>query len=65
MDADSILKEYRNGDSETRLSLFLDYRDFRDEFMGIETASDRSIKEKTHCGKEKTWYCPILSIFAN
>ncbi len=36
MDIDRILDAYRNGDEDTRLSLFLGYRELRDEFSCIE-----------------------------
>ncbi len=36
MDIDRILRDYRNGDEDRRLSLFLSYRDLRDEFSRIE-----------------------------
>lgn len=34
----SILDNYRNGDFEQRLTLFLNYRDIRDEFIKIDEA---------------------------
>lgn len=37
-DITSILNQYRGGDFEQRLSLFLNYRDIRDEFMKIDEA---------------------------
>ncbi len=64
MNINSILKEYPNGDFETRLSLFLNYRDFRNEFIGIEAASDKLIKEAAY-REEKICYCPIPNISAN
>ena len=32
----SIIKNYRNGDFETRLTLFLNYRDLRKQFTEID-----------------------------
>ncbi len=48
MNTNSILTEYRNGDFETRLSLFLNYRDFRNEFIKI----DHSESDRKSAGKE-------------
>jgi hypothetical protein len=44
MEFDEALDEYRNGDADKRLSLFLTYRDLRDEFSRIdrEKAVDES-----------------------
>jgi hypothetical protein len=45
MDIEQVLHDYRNGDEEKRLSLFLFYREFRDEFSWIdeqERPADRS-----------------------
>lgn len=36
MELDCALDEYRNGDADKRLALFLTYRDFRDEFGRID-----------------------------
>jgi hypothetical protein len=36
MDIEQVLHDYRNGDEEKRLSLFLFYREFRDEFSRID-----------------------------
>jgi hypothetical protein len=36
MDSEQVLDAYRNGDEDIRLSLFLAYRDLRDEFGRIE-----------------------------
>ena len=36
MDSERVLVAYRNGDEDERLSLFLAYRDLRDEFSRIE-----------------------------
>jgi len=36
MESDQVLDEYRNGDADKRMSLFLYYRDLRDEFNRIE-----------------------------
>lgn len=39
MDIEKVLDEYRNGDEGKRLSLFLAYRDLRDDFSRIEEES--------------------------
>ncbi len=36
MDINRILEAYRHGDEDKRLSLFLGYRELRDEFSRIE-----------------------------
>jgi len=36
MDFECVLDDYRNGDEDERISLFLAYRDFRDKFSRIE-----------------------------
>ncbi len=36
MDIERVLDVYRNGDEETRLALFLGYRELRDQFSLIE-----------------------------
>ncbi len=36
VDIDQIFRDYRNGDEDRRLSLFLSYRDLRSEFSRIE-----------------------------
>jgi hypothetical protein len=36
MQIDQVLEEYRQGDADKRLSLFLYYRELRDEFACIE-----------------------------
>jgi hypothetical protein len=36
MNSERVLKEYRAGDEGKRVSLFLAYRDLRDEFSCIE-----------------------------
>lgn len=36
MDREQVLDEYRNGDEGKRLSLFLAYRDLRDDFTRVE-----------------------------
>ncbi len=42
MDINAVLEEYRKGDDGKRLSLFMAYRDLRDQFERIEqeTAHD-------------------------
>lgn len=44
MNKKQVLQDYRNGDAEKRLSLYLYYRDLRKEFSCIdgETELDRS-----------------------
>jgi hypothetical protein len=42
MDIDRILKDYRTGDEEKRLNLFLSYRDLRDEFSSIDEETERA-----------------------
>lgn len=39
MDIETVLAEYRNGDDGKRLSLFLAYRELRDQFSSIEQDS--------------------------
>jgi hypothetical protein len=39
MNIEKVLEEYREGDDGKRLSLFLAYRELRDQFSGIEQAS--------------------------
>jgi hypothetical protein len=41
-DITSILNQYRGGDFEQRLTLFLNYRDIRDEFVKIDEAELRA-----------------------
>jgi hypothetical protein len=36
MEIEQVLNEYRNGDEDTRLCLFLTYRELRDELSGID-----------------------------
>lgn len=36
MEIERILDDYRNGDEDKRLSLFLTYRELRDEFAVID-----------------------------
>lgn len=36
MKIDQVLTEYQRGDADKRMSLCLYYREFRDEFSGIE-----------------------------
>ncbi len=36
MDTEQVLDAYRNGDEDKRLSLFLGYRDLRNEFTRID-----------------------------
>ncbi len=36
MDIEKVLNDYRSGDEDKRLSLFLFYRDLRDEFSSID-----------------------------
>ena len=40
MDIEKVLNEYRNGDESKRLSLFLAYRELREQFEQIEEASE-------------------------
>lgn len=40
MDIDRVLDDYRNGDEDRRISLFLAHRDLRDEFGRIEQDSE-------------------------
>jgi hypothetical protein len=39
MNIEKALDEYRNGDDSKRLSLFLAYRELRDQFSSIEQES--------------------------
>jgi len=39
MDIEKLLEEYRDGDDGKRLSLFLTYRELRDQFDSIEQES--------------------------
>ena len=39
MNIEKALEEYRNGDDSKRLSLFLAYRELRDQFESIEQES--------------------------
>jgi len=39
MDTEKVLEEYRDGDDSKRLSLFLAYRELRDQFSSIEQES--------------------------
>ncbi len=39
MNIEKVLDEYRNGDDSKRLSLFLTYRELRDNFSRIEQES--------------------------
>ncbi len=41
IDIENVLDDYRKGDENKRLSLFLDYRDLRDYFSRIEQESSR------------------------
>lgn len=38
MNISSVLDDYRNGDFDQRLTLFLNYRDIRQEFIEIDEA---------------------------
>lgn len=39
MNTEKVLEEYREGDDSKRLSLFLAYRELRDQFSSIEQES--------------------------
>jgi hypothetical protein len=39
MDIRQVLEDYRNGDDGKRLSLFMTYRELREQFAGIEQES--------------------------
>ncbi len=39
MDTEKVLEEYKNSDDGKRLSLFLTYRELRDQFCSIEQES--------------------------
>ena len=39
MNIEKVLEDYRNGDDGKRLSLFLAYRELRDQFSSIEQES--------------------------
>ncbi len=39
MNMEKVLEEYRDGDDSKRLSLFLAYRELRDQFSSIEQES--------------------------
>lgn len=39
MDKEKVLEEYQNGDDGKRLSLFLTYRELREQFWRIEANS--------------------------
>ena len=39
MNTEKVLEEYRDGDDSKRLSLFLAYRELRDQFSSIEQES--------------------------
>lgn len=39
MNIEKVLEEYRDGDDSKRLSLFLAYRELRDQFSSIEQES--------------------------
>jgi len=47
-----IIEEYRNGDFEQRLSIFLCHRSMRDEFMRIEQQEDQ---EPTTGNETNAW----------
>ena len=44
MEIDDVLTKYREGDADQRLSLFLTYRELRDEFSHID---DETVVEQT------------------
>ena len=44
--AKHILEEYKQADMETRMNLYLFYRDVRQEFTDIERIEEGSIKPK-------------------
>lgn len=48
MDIEQILDAYRSGDTDKRLSLFLGYRELRDEFNRIEQddGTDRPLEKR-------------------
>ena len=41
MNKEQVLQDYRDGDAEKRLSLFLYYRDLRNEFNCIDAEKER------------------------
>ena len=43
---DHILEEYRHGDTQTRMNLYLFYREVRQEFTDIEKIEEGSMKKK-------------------
>ena len=48
MKIDQILDEYRQGDANKRMSLFLYYRGLRDEFTCIEEDNSRDLPAGCH-----------------
>lgn len=48
MEIEEVLNDYRSGEDDKRLSLFLFYRDLRDEFRRIDRdiAGDHSSKKR-------------------
>ncbi len=41
MEIEKILDDYRNGDEDKRLSLFLTYRELRDDFTRIDQDTEQ------------------------
>jgi len=51
-----IVEEYRSADEDKRLSLFLTYRDLRDEFMDIEmTLNPRPEPRTSKASTPRSW----------
>ncbi len=60
MDIKKVLDAYRKGDEDKRLSLFLGFRELRDEFARIELDScgERSLTGR--CPKWMKWIAGFL-----
>ncbi len=48
MKIDQVLDEYRRGDADKRISLCLFYRQYRDEFSGIEQDCPMDLETPQH-----------------
>lgn len=65
MKIDQVLNEYRRGDADKRMSLCLYYREFRDEFSGIELADPMDLETSRLGPPLRRLLSAILTFFKN
>ena len=67
MKIDQVLDEYRQGDADRRLSLFLYHRELRDEFSCIEEDDRPALSEVRQTSEllRQSMIQRVLSLFRN